>query len=123
MSQNESLEAVKRLVDVETDNQNKKITDYLKESVEYLKDQKTLLGLDPSQQPTDRERTLIEKLAGGIYTTWNRPEHSIQTETNAKTDIKTHLRSVAQKQTEDGTAIGSNQFRKSDGNVREDHGL
>ena len=123
MSQNESLDAVKRLVDVETDNQNKKITDYLKESVEYLRDQKTLLGLDPAQQPTDRERTLIEKLAGGIYTTWNRPEHSIQTEKNAKEDIRTHLRSVAQKQTEDGTAIGSAQFRKSDGNVREDHGL
>ena len=123
MSQNSSLEAVKRMVDVETDNQNGKITDYLKESVEYLTDQKTLLGIDPAAQPTDRERTLIEKLAAGIYVTWNRPEHSIQAETNAQNSIKTHLRSVAQKQTEDGTAIGAAQFRKSDGNVREDHGL
>ncbi len=123
MSQNESLEAVKRTLDIETNSQNAKITDYLNESMEYLKDQKTIFGLDPETQPTVRERSLLEKLAAGIWTTWNRPEHSTRMEELAKQDLKTHIKSAAQKHSEDGIAGGAKQFRKTDGNVREDHGL
>ena len=123
MSQNESLEEVKDLLDLDTDNDNARINQFLTESVEFLQDQKVIFGLDAKTQPNNREKSLIEKLAAAMWTSWRRPEHSTGMETNAKNDIKTHIRAVASKHSDDGIAGGAAQFRKSDGNVREDHGL
>ena len=118
-----TLYAVKVLADIETDNHNDKIENFLQDAREYLKEQKALLNLDPTTNPTKREIALIEKLAAGITIHWIRPGGTLDSEREAKTDIKTHLRSLAQKHTEDGIATGSSQFLKTTGNVRDGNGL
>ena len=123
MSANESLESVKLLVDVETDNQNGKITQNLREAMEYLNEQETLFGVSPTIQPTKYQRALIEALAAGIYVHWNKPEHSTKSEELGMSKIRTHVKARSQKQSEEGVAQGSQQFLKTTGNVREGNGL
>ncbi len=123
MSQNESLGEVKDLLDIDTDNDNPRILQFLTESLEFLQEQITIFGLDAITQPSNREKSLIEKLAAAKWTSWRRPEHSTGMEKNAKDEIKTHVRAVASKHSDDGIAGGDNQFRLTTGNVRDGFGL
>jgi len=123
MSQNESLEEVKALVELDTDNDNPRILQFLKQSLDFFQEQLTIFGLDAITQPTSREKTLIEELAAAKWTSWRRPEHSTGMELNTKNEIKTHVRALATKHSDDGIAGGTNQFRKSSGNVRDGNGL
>ncbi len=123
MSQNESLEEVKDLLDIDTNNDNPRILQFLTESLEFFQEQLAIFGLDAVTQPNNREKSLIEKLAAAKWTSWRRPEHSTGMETNAKNDIKTHIRAVASKQSDDGIAGGAAQFRKTASNVRDGFGL
>jgi len=121
--QNESLEEVKDLLDIDTNNDNARILQFLTESLEFFQEQLTIFSLDAVTQPNNREKSLIEKLAAAKWTSWRRPEHSTGMEKNAKEEIKTHVRAVAAKHSDDGIAGGTNQFRFSTGNVREGFGL
>lgn len=119
-----SLEEVKELGDIETNTQNGRVWKFINSAKDFLLDQLKVFGVNTDGYKfSSREKSLIEQLAAAKVIHWKRPEHTASSITVAEKEIKDHIRSRFQKQSEEGIAGGSAQFRKSDGNVREDHGL
>lgn len=125
MADNEpgTLINLKHQLDIETDNSNGKLIQYLEDARLYLEEQVTNAGQEPLTNPTRREKQLIEDYAAGKYILKNTPSHADKPFQIAKNDIKTHIRSSLQKVTDDGVAVGADQFQLSKGNVRSGNGL
>ena len=105
-----TLKNLKHQLDIETDNSNGKLMQYLEDARVYLEEQVKDAGQDPLTNPTRREMQLIEDYAAGKYILKNTQGHSEKPLTFAKNDIKTHIRSSLQKVTDDGVAVGADQF-------------
>ncbi len=119
-----SLEEVKELADIETNTQNGRVWKFIASSKDFLLDQLQAFETNVvGYKFSTREKSLIEQLAAAKVIHWKRPEHTSGSITVAEKEIKDHIRSRFQRHSEEGIAGGSSAFRKSDGNVREDHGL
>lgn len=118
-----SIQNVKLQLDIETENENPKIEQYLQDGRSFLDEQQQRAGLDPVTNPTTREIQLIENFAIGKYVMLNTQSHSEKPYNAAREDIKTHVRAAIQSQTDDGVATGENQFKTTTGNVRDGNGL
>jgi hypothetical protein len=118
-----SVQAVMLQLDIEGQNATAKVEQYIQDGRSFLEEQQQKAGLDPTTNPTKREIQLIENYAVGKYTLNNTKSHSEVLFTSARTDIKTHISAILQNKTEDDIATGSNQFKKSTGNVRSGNGL
>ena len=119
MTQNENgnIENIKQNLDIEIDNDNAKLEGYLGDARTYFDEQLQSAKLPVLENPTNRQKHLMEEYAEGYYVLKNRPEHSDKLDQIARADIKTHVRSNLQNRTEEGIATGSNQFKKTAGNT------
>ena len=120
---NKSLEEVKDLAEIDTDNDNPRILQFINDGFTYLNEQKEIFGFDVNITPTDRERQPMEQFAAAKWLSWRRPEKTGIKLTSVKEEIKTHIRAVASKHSDDGIAGGANQFRKVSANVRDGFGI
>lgn len=118
-----TLANLKYQLDIETDNSNGKLMQYLEDGRTYLDEQLKLAGQSPTTNPTKREQQLIENFAAGKYIMLNTQSHSDKPYNAARSDVKTHIRSSLQSVTDDGVSVGSDQFQTTTGNVRTRNGL
>jgi len=125
MADNEAatLANIKHQLDLETDNSNGKLMQYVMDGRTFLDDQLKLAGQTPLVNPTLREQQLIENYAAGKYILMNTPTHSDKPINLARSEIKIHIRSSLQSVTDDGVSVGSNQWQKTNGNVRDGFGI
>ena len=114
--ENGNIENIKQNLDIEIDNDNAKIEGYLGDARTYFDEQLTAANLPVLQNPTGRQKHLMEEYAEGYYVLKNRPEHTDKLYQIARADIRTHVKSNLQGRTEDDVATGTNQFAKSAGN-------
>ena len=115
--ENGSIENIKNNLDIEIDNDNSKLEGYLGDARTYFDEQLQFANLSPLENPTSRQKHLMEQYAEGYYVLKNRPEHSDKLYQIARADIRTHVKSRLQGRTEDDVATGSNQFGKTAGNT------
>jgi hypothetical protein len=120
MADNEpgTLKNLKHQLDIETDNSNGKLMQYLEDGRTFLEEQVKDAGQEPLTNPTRREMQLIEDYAAGKYILKNTQGHSDKPFLAAKSDIKAHIRSSLQKVTDDGVAVGPDQFQLTTGTAR-----
>jgi len=113
-----SVQAVLLRLDIEGSNATAKVQQYIQEARDFLQDQKQKAGSDIETNPTRREISLIESYAEGRYVMSNTQSHSEVLYNTARADIRAHIAASISSKTEDGTATGTQQFLKTDGNVR-----
>jgi len=118
-----NVQAIMLQLDIEGANAEAKVTQYLLDGRTFLDEQLQKAGLDPTVNPTIRQISLIEDYAVGKYTLVNTQSHSDTLYLTARADIKTHVLSQISGKTEDEIATGTNQFKKSTGNVRDGFGI
>lgn len=118
-----TLANLKYQLDIETDNSNGKLMQYLEDGRTFLDEQLQLAGQTPTENPTKRQQQLIENFAAGKYIMLNTQSHSDKPYNAARSDIKTHIRSSLKGTTDDNVSVGSNQFQTTTGNVRSGNGL
>ena len=118
-----SIENVKLQLDLETENVNAKLFQYLHDARSFFDEQLQKAGFDNLNRPSVRQIQLIENYVTGKYTMLNTQSHSAGPFDSAKRDIMTHIRAQLQSTTDDGVATGANQFKLTEGNVRSGFGL
>jgi len=121
--ENGNVDNVMLQLDIELDSKRPLIEGYLGDGRVFFDEQLQLGNINPLVNPDGRQKQLMEEYAIGKYLWLNKPEHSTNSITKAENAIKTHIRAKLQKQTDDGIATGSNQFRKTASNVRTGFGL
>jgi len=117
-----TLKNLKHQLDIETDNSNGKLMQYLQDGRTFLDEQLKLAGQDPTTNPTRRQQQLIEDYAAGKYILKNTKSHSDKPYNIARADIKTHIRSSLKGTTDDNVSVGGQQWQLSTGNVRDGNG-
>jgi hypothetical protein len=115
--ENGNIENIKTNLDIEIDNDNAKLEGFLGDARTYFDEQLQTASLPVLTNPTKRQKHLMEEYAEGLYILKVRPEHSSKLYEIARSDIRTHVRSLLQNRTEDDVATGSNQFKKTAGNT------
>ena len=118
-----TLANLKHQLDIETDNSNGKLMQYLVDGRLFLDDQVSTAQLSAITNPSKREQQLIEDYAAGKYILKNTQGHSDKPFQVAKNDIKIYIRSKLQVHTDDDIAVGDQQWQKTTGNVRQGRGL
>jgi len=118
-----TLANLKHQLDIETDNSNGKLMQYLEDGRTFMNEQLQLAGQQPLTNPTKRQQQLIENFAAGKYTLLNTKSHAEKPYSYARADIKTHIRSSLQNVTDDGISVGDDQFQFTTGSVRQGNGL
>ena len=118
-----SPQSVMTRLDIEGTNAMAKVTQYILEAQGFLDEQKRKAGVDVTENPTAREVQLIENYAEGRYTMSNTQSHSETLFNASRADIRAHVAAEISNTTEDGISTGSNQFKKTNSNVRDGNGL
>jgi len=119
------LEKLKLRLQITTTNQDNLLTDCMDEALSELNTQLRLLanladGVSFDNLP-DHLITYFLKYSVARYYFYSLPDHPTEPTAQAKTSLKDYLRATYQKQSEDG--ISHKTFKKTDSNVRENHGL
>lgn len=118
-----NIQAIMLQLDIEGNNAEAKVNQYLMDGKTLLDEQLQKAGLDPAQNPTARQIQLVENYAVGKYTLVNTQSHSDSLFNAARADIRTHVAAQISSKTEDDISTGTNQFKLTEGNVREGFGL
>lgn len=118
-----TLANLKYQLDIETDNSNGKLMQYLEDGRTFLDEQLQDAGQVATTNPTKRQQQLIENYAAGKYILKNTQGHSDKPYNAARSDIKSHIRSSLKGTTDDNVSVGGNQFSLTTGNVRSGNGL